>query len=260
MKLFPFAVFGLFLLAGCLSKQGKSGPSTFAQGTTIRPFLTLPFHKGTAYRITEGWTYSAEEQAIHGHIKHRGTDFAAERDTPILAATDGLAIASYHQMPSGTYKGEPIGMALGKFVQIWHPAQGVYTQYGHLERIADGIPYFESTKTNNGWDPVVVYRPNGELVAGAKEVKRGQVIGYMGDSGLYWGTPPQGPDSPMGPSWDEVHLHFEVYTRGPDGKKDAYFDPFGIEGSVVDYQDTSKPRESELWLRNTAGSLLFADE
>ncbi|MBU2595266.1 M23 family metallopeptidase [Patescibacteria group bacterium] len=259
MKLLPFAVFG-FLLVGCLNKQGKVGPSTSAQGTEIRPFLALPFPRGTKCYISEGWTYSAEEQAIHGHIKHRGIDFDAERNTPILAAADGWVIASYHQKPNPiNYEGKPIGMALGRFVQIWHPEQGVYTQYGHLERIAEDIPCIKPTQTNDGWDPTFIYQPNGQEIPGWKEIKRGQVIGYMGDSGLYWGTPPQGPDSPMGPSWDEVHLHFEVYQRAPDGMKNIWFDPFAIEGSVADYQDVSQPREDELWLRNEFG-LVFADE
>ena len=264
MKLLPFVVLGLFLLAGCLNKKEEAAPSTSDEedGPQLKPFLSLPLHKGTDFRITEGWIYSKEEWEIHGCLEHYGIDFAAERGTPILAAADGWAISSYHQKPGGTYKGKPIGMALGKFVQIWHPEQGVYTQYAHLEQIDEAVPYIEPTKTDDGWDPTFVYRPNGEEIPGWEEVKRGQVIGCMGDTGLYWGyqeTPTHRPDPATNPSWDEVHVHFEIFTRGPDGKKNARFDPFAIEWSMIEYQDVSKSKKGELWLRNEFG-LVFADE
>lgn len=89
---------------------------------------------------------------------HRGMDFGAAHGSPIVAATDG-AVAF-----AGWHGGH------GKFVKLNH-AGGIGTSYGHMSRIA--------------------VRP------GAR-VSRGQVIGYVGSTGLSTGP----------------HLHYEVYRNG----------------------------------------------
>jgi murein DD-endopeptidase MepM/ murein hydrolase activator NlpD len=76
---------------------------------------------------------------------HKGTDFAASRGTPILAAADGTL----------SYKGYKGGY--GKTIMIDH-AQGYSTLYAHMNGYALGIQT-------------------------GKKVRQGQVIGYVGSTG-----------------------------------------------------------------------------
>jgi murein DD-endopeptidase MepM/ murein hydrolase activator NlpD len=89
---------------------------------------------------------------------HAGLDLAAAAGTPIVAAADGKVVSAGW---SGGY---------GQAVEIAH-AGGIETKYGHMSRIA-------------------AYA--GEIV------RRGEVIGYVGSTGLSTGP----------------HLHFEVMKNG----------------------------------------------
>jgi murein DD-endopeptidase MepM/ murein hydrolase activator NlpD len=89
---------------------------------------------------------------------HAGVDLGAAAGTPIVAAADGKVVSAGW---AGGY---------GRAVAIAH-AGGLETKYGHMSRIA-------------------AYA--GELV------RRGQVIGYVGSTGLSTGP----------------HLHFEVMKNG----------------------------------------------
>lgn len=89
---------------------------------------------------------------------HNGIDVAARRDTPVLASAAG--VVSYDGFDSG----------LGKLVKISH-GYGMQTMYGHL------------AKTN---------------VRVGQKVKRGDVVGFVGNTGLSTGP----------------HLHYEVYING----------------------------------------------
>ncbi len=91
---------------------------------------------------------------------HTGVDYAAPRGTPIFAAGDGVV------KQAGWKAG------YGRWVAIRH-ANGYETGYAHQSRIADGI------------------KPG-------LTVKQGQVIGYVGTTGLSTGP----------------HLHFEVKVNG----------------------------------------------
>ena len=89
---------------------------------------------------------------------HQGVDFAAPTGTPIYAVTDG--VVSY----AGWHGGH------GNFVKLQHSG-GLGTGYGHMSRIA---------------------------VRSGERVRRGEVIGYVGSTGLSTGP----------------HLHYEVYRNG----------------------------------------------
>jgi murein DD-endopeptidase MepM/ murein hydrolase activator NlpD len=89
---------------------------------------------------------------------HRGTDYAAPYGAPIRAVTDGVVAFAGR---SGGY---------GNFVKLAH-AGGLGSGYGHMSRI---------------------------MVSGGQRVARGQLIGYVGSTGLSTGP----------------HLHFEVYKGG----------------------------------------------
>lgn len=228
----------------------------------MKPFLHLPFQKHK-YRVTEGWRYSEEEQAIHDFKGHGAVDFALPRGTPVYDATNGIAISSYscrlikRQSKLARYKGKLVGVGLGYFVQIYHPSRKLYTAYGHLQKIAPGIAFHHPHERGHVLWPVghKVKPAALKSYAFAAKVKKGQLIGFVGDSGLTWGYNDYlaRPDPKRFPSWDEVHLHFEVFVRvGSRGKK-KYFDPYGIKGVFKDYPDSYRKgarfiQNKTLWL------------
>jgi murein DD-endopeptidase MepM/ murein hydrolase activator NlpD len=112
---------------------------------------------------------------------HAGVDLGAAAGTPIVAAADGKVVSAGW---SGGY---------GRAVSIAH-AGGIQTRYGHMSRIA-------------------AY--SGEIV------HRGQVIGYVGSSGLSTGP----------------HLHFEVTKNGrpvnPLSVKSIAGGPGQLEGAKL---------------------------
>ncbi|MDJ0778391.1 MAG: peptidoglycan DD-metalloendopeptidase family protein [Gammaproteobacteria bacterium] len=91
---------------------------------------------------------------------HKGVDYAAARGTPVRASGDGKVIFA------GTKGG------YGKLILIRHGGRYT-TAYGHLHRYARGI-------------------------RSGKKVKQGQVIGYVGSTGLATGP----------------HLHYEFRVNG----------------------------------------------
>ena len=102
-------------------------------------------------------TFGYRRHPILGYKRlHAGVDWAAPRGTPIVAAGNGTVVKA------GWSSG------YGRFTLIRH-ANGYETAYGHQSAIAKGV------------------------VPGAK-VRQGQVIGYVGSTGLSTGP----------------HLHYEV--------------------------------------------------
>lgn len=103
--------------------------------------------------------YGLRMHPILGYSRmHRGLDFRASSGTPILAAADGRVSRAGW---AGGY---------GRQVRLNHSA-GLATSYSHMSRIA---------------------------VSPGASVRRGQVIGYVGSSGLSTGP----------------HLHYEMYRNG----------------------------------------------
>ncbi|MCX6811751.1 MAG: hypothetical protein NT039_03615 [Candidatus Berkelbacteria bacterium] len=263
-----FVLLFTVLVGGCSRKEAATSaqvtPEQQTSNAVLRPCLALPFKSGTQYRITEGWIYSSQERNIHGHEKHGGIDFEVPRGTPVLAVADGYALASFHQIYSGTYEGKRVGFGLGRFIQMWLPDVQVFLQYGHLAKIAEGVPYFPPNKVGEILEPRIVYHGPRDLdLSAMKFVKRGEVIGFAGDSGLSWGydeTPEFRPDPKTHPSWDEVHLHFEVFRRNEEGQKAEWWDPFGVYGDASLYQDLpAHVKGTTLWLTAPDGTFLYAD-
>lgn len=103
--------------------------------------------------------YGARRHPILGYMRmHAGIDFGASWGAPIYATTDGRV----------TYAGWHGGH--GNYVRLDHGG-GIGTGYGHMSRIA---------------------------VTPGTSVRRGQVIGYVGSTGLSTGP----------------HLHYEMYRNG----------------------------------------------
>ncbi len=111
--------------------------------------------------------YGMRSHPILGYRRmHSGLDFRASRGTPIHAVTDGRVEFAGR---NGSY---------GNFVRLRHDGN-LGTGYAHMSRIA---------------------------VSRGEQVRRGQVIGYVGSTGLSTGP----------------HLHYEMY-RG-----DRKIDPSGV--------------------------------
>ena len=101
------------------------------------------------YRITSGYSASRLHPVLGTRRPHYGTDYAAPTGTPIYAVGDGVVTQA--RFTSGN----------GNYVRIRH--NSVYeTQYLHMSRFATGI------------------RPG-------KRVQQGDVIGYVGMTGLATG-------------------------------------------------------------------------
>lgn len=93
-------------------------------------------------------------------LMHNGVDLLAPTGTPVLAASDGTIVGA---APNAGY---------GNWIRIDH-GNNMATVYGHLSAFAPGI-------------------------AGGVKVRRGQVIGLVGNTGRSTGP----------------HLHFEVISNG----------------------------------------------
>lgn len=111
-------------------------------------------------RISSYFTARRFHPILRIYRPHYGIDYAAPAGTPVSALGDGIV----------TFAGWKGGF--GKFVEIRH-GRGYKTTYGHLSRFAEGI-------------------------RAGKRVKRGEVIGYVGSTGLATGP----------------HLDFRFYVDG----------------------------------------------
>lgn len=130
-----------------------------AEGSTSRKFLTRRPVRGEDVRITSGFGLRRHPLLSISRM-HLGVDWACAQGTPILAAGNGFIEEAG---PKGEY---------GNYVRIRH-ANGYKTAYGHMSRIGAGV-------------------------APGVRVRQGQVIGYVGSTGVSSGP----------------HLHFEVLVNG----------------------------------------------
>jgi len=145
------------------------------QGNTSRKFLMRRPVRGEDVRLTSGFGMR-RHPALQILRMHTGEDWACAPGTPIMAAGGGV-------IEEAGRKGE-----YGNYVRIRHP-NGYKTAYGHMLRFAPGVS------------------------AGVK-VRQGQVVGYVGTTGLSTGP----------------HVHFEVL----------------VNNSHVDPKSIQVPRERQL--------------
>lgn len=111
-------------------------------------------------RISSTFTTNRYHPVLHKFRSHKGVDYAAKRGTPVMAAGDGKVI----------FKGKKGGY--GRVVMIQH-GNKYTTVYAHLNS----------------------YNKN---ISVGKKVRQGQVIAYVGSSGLATGP----------------HLHYEFRVNG----------------------------------------------
>lgn len=129
------------------------------QGKSLRKaFLKAPLHFS---RISSRFSNSRWHPVLRIRRPHHGVDYAAPKGTPVRSIGDGNVIARGYQRAGG-----------GNYLKIKH--NSVYTTtYMHLSGFAKGI-------------------------AVGKRVKQGDVIGFVGATGLATGP----------------HLDFRVYKNG----------------------------------------------
>lgn len=143
------------------------------EGMSLRKaFLKAPLDY---YRISSRFSHSRLHPVLRIRRPHRGVDYAAPSGTPVLSIGDGTVIARAYQRGGG-----------GNYLKIKH--NSVYTTtYMHLKGFADGIH------------------------TGAR-VSQGQVIGYVGSTGLSTGP----------------HLDFRIAENG------SLVDPLKVEAPPVE--------------------------
>lgn len=192
----------------------------------VAPFAGLPFHHSVAplLRMTSGWFIAEDELGVIGDDFHDALDFEGPPCwTPILAIADGWAVASYQ---SGVARGgaapfnpadpsnpetdwrDPInhkegwlGFA-GLFVELQTNVripgyQNAVAQYFHLAAVNPRLTWLdpvrqEDTVTWDGkhvenWFPAPIRQSQEAIRAVATPVKRGDVIGWIGDTGINFG-------------------------------------------------------------------------
>lgn len=128
------------------------------QGNNSKRFLTRKPVRGSSVRLSSGYGMRYHP-LLNRRRMHAGVDWAGPVGTPILAAGRGVIEMAGR---NGQY---------GNYVRIRH-ANGYQTAYAHMHRFARGV------------------------TEGAK-VRQGQIIGYIGSTGLSSGA----------------HLHFEVLVN-----------------------------------------------
>ncbi len=111
-------------------------------------------------RVTSSFSYNRLHPVLKIRRPHLGVDYGALRGTPVIATADGKIVRASRK---GGY---------GKTIIIRH-GQQYHTLYGHLSRYAKGIRK-------------------------GRSIKQGQVIGYVGTTGLSTGP----------------HLHYELHVDG----------------------------------------------
>ena len=140
-------------------EQPQHGLGAPSRLGTVGATINTATARGVALGLAPGPGKSAGRGGA-SFLMHNGVDLLAPAGTPVLAAASGTVVGA---APNAGY---------GNWVRIEH-AQNVATVYGHLSAFAPGI------------------------AAGAK-VQRGQVIGFVGNTGRSTGP----------------HLHFEVINNG----------------------------------------------
>jgi murein DD-endopeptidase MepM/ murein hydrolase activator NlpD len=157
------------VLAGALTMSGRS-LTAFRFDSAGRPAyfdsagnsLRRAFLRAPVQfrRISSSFARSRYHPVLGISRRHEGTDYAANPGTPVMAAGDGVVTRAEW---AGGY---------GKLVEVRHRS-GIVTRYGHLRAFARGI------------------RPG-------TRVSQGQVIGFVGSTGLATGP----------------HLHYEFRVNG----------------------------------------------
>jgi murein DD-endopeptidase MepM/ murein hydrolase activator NlpD len=145
-----------------------------AEGSTSRKFLMRRPVRGEDVRLTSGFGLRRHPLLMTAKM-HTGVDWACAPGTPIMAAGNGV-------IEEAGAKGE-----YGNYVRIRH-ANGYKTAYAHMQKFAPGV-------------------------GSGVQVLQGQIIGYVGSTGLSSGP----------------HLHYEVLVKHTYDNSYSHVDPRAIQ-------------------------------
>ncbi|MFS0781339.1 peptidoglycan DD-metalloendopeptidase family protein [Bacillus sp. 1P06AnD] len=184
----------------------------------VAAFIGMLFIGGTASRaagidMPKDWIWPANGE-ISDHFgsrdgAHKGVDIAGEYLSPVVAAEAGIVSKSYS---SDTY---------GQVIFIRHTGEAYETVYAHLQN---------------------------RLVGEGQKIKKGQLIGKMGNTG----------DS------DGVHLHFELHKKQWTFDKKNAVDPLLVLDTgqledqtiaVMKQQEETSPKTYIVREGDTLGSI-----
>lgn len=140
-------------------EQNGKGDYFDEEGNSVqRTFLKAPLRYS---RISSGFSHSRMHPVLKIRRPHHGVDYAAPSGTPVYTVGDGVVVDKGYQKRGG-----------GNYVKVKH--NGTYsTTYMHLRGFAKGIKV-------------------------GKHVKQGDLLGYVGSTGLSTGP----------------HLDFRFYRNG----------------------------------------------
>lgn len=150
----------LIMIPVCALLLFSFAEPVFEQNETVKtektttPSFTFPVEGGTKKDISSFFGVKREHPLIKNNKAHKGIDIKAKNGTPVLASEDGLVLVA--EMKD----------SWGNLVVVKH-SEGFETWYAHLQG-------FNTQKK--------------------KQVKKGEIIGYIGETGKSTGA----------------HLHFEI--------------------------------------------------
>lgn len=124
----------------------------------------LPWRAGETYTCGNGWNGFGAHQGDYGYA----VDFLMPEGTPVLASRDGVVFATESRFSRG----------------------------GNDRALADQANYVYIRHDNGTYGRYLHFKQGGVAVQVGQPVRRGQLIGYSGNTG--WSTDP--------------HLHFDVMT------------------------------------------------
>jgi len=135
-------------------------------------------------RVTSGFSKARLHPVLGNYAPHFGIDYAAPVGTPIVSIADGLV------QEARTHE------AKGKFVRIKH-AEGYETEYLHMSRFQKGI-------------------------GRGLPVRRGQIIGYVGTTGIATGPHVELRFKKNGRFVDLAREEFSSLSLLPDSLQDCF--------------------------------------
>lgn len=180
-------------------EEGETAYFDINGASLIRDVLRSPLK---FQRITSKYSHRRFHPVLKSHRPHNGIDYGAPRNTPVMVVANGTVIRA------GRYGGAGIA------VEVQHTKHRMITQYFHLNGIASGIR------------------------RGSK-VRQGQVIGYVGKTGLATG----------------YHLHFGMKIGG------RYVNPLSQEfepGEPIPAERMAEYRTVVTQLQTAMNPFLFA--